>query len=315
MKSVLWKMTMLLGLWLCGTAQVIAQSCTASATDLVFGQVATLGPGNTDVSGLISISCGGIALGAISGTVSVTAGSGGSSGSLRQMTDGGTSQLSFQLYRDAARTLVFGSSSGSLGGAPISFSGGSLLGGQTETLPFYGRVFGGQNSASPGTYQSHFSTADITVKYRICTALILCRNHTTSFSFSVSAVVEKECSVSATNIDFGSKGVLNSAVDANGQLDVLCTPGTDMQISLGNGLNGTSASDRKMLSPAGGTIEYDLYKDAAHTEIWGNTLSSDTLASAGSGSTDAYTVYGRVPVQPTPAAGAYVDTIIVTLTY
>ncbi|MCE3520182.1 spore coat protein U domain-containing protein, partial [Escherichia coli] len=35
----------------------------------------------------------------------------------------------------------------------------------------------------------------------------------------------------------------------------------------------------------------------------------------GSGAAQPYTVYGRVPVQTTPAPGTYTDTITVTVTY
>lgn len=314
MRNIFWCMGVLIGLWFGGAQHALAQSCTFSATDLAFGEIKTLSPGSTDLSGNIIINCGGVLLNSISGTISATAGSGGSNGTHRQMANG-TSRLNYQLYRDPARTNVFDSTTGGLGGAPISFSGGSLLFGNTMTIPFYGRVFGGQSSVPPGSYLSQFNSADIKVQYRICIALLLCENKEASFTFFVTATVEKECAVSAMDIDFGSTGGLTSAVTANGRLDVLCTPGTDFQVSLNNGQNGTAANDRKMKSPAGGTVHYNLYRDAGHTAPWGSTLSTDTLISTGNGTTDSYTVYGRVPAQPTPAAGVYTDTIIVTLTY
>ena len=49
--------------------------------------------------------------------------------------------------------------------------------------------------------------------------------------------------------------------------------------------------------------------------MWGNTVSTDTVAGTGNGSGQSYTVYGRIPAQTTPAPGNYADTITVTVTY
>ena len=39
------------------------------------------------------------------------------------------------------------------------------------------------------------------------------------------------------------------------------------------------------------------------------------VGATGSGVSQSFTVYGRVPAQSTPAAGSYTDTIKVTVTY
>jgi spore coat protein U-like protein len=62
-------------------------------------------------------------------------------------------------------------------------------------------------------------------------------------------------------------------------------------------------------------VNYSLFRDAARTSNWGNTVGTDTLAGSASGSTDTLTVYGRIPVQATGSAGAYTDTVNVTVTY
>ena len=49
--------------------------------------------------------------------------------------------------------------------------------------------------------------------------------------------------------------------------------------------------------------------------MWGNTVGTNTIAGTGSGGSQSYTVYGRVPPQTTPAAATYTDTITVTVTY
>ena len=60
---------------------------------------------------------------------------------------------------------------------------------------------------------------------------------------------------------------------------------------------------------------YELYRNSARTQRWGNTLNTDTVVGSGNGANQNLTVFGRVPNQSTPSAGTYNDTITVTVTY
>ena len=71
-------------------------------------------------------------------------------------------------------------------------------------------------------------------------------------------------------------------------------------------------------------LNYNLYRDAARTLIWGNGLSGTSVATAsftvgpgvGNGTRTAQLpVYGRVPPQQVVGMGAYSDTIVVTVTF
>lgn len=77
---------------------------------------------------------------------------------------------------------------------------------------------------------------------------------------------------------------------------------------------GATVAVRKMTSGAN-AVNYSLYSDSGHTTVWGNTVGTNTVAATGNGSTQSYTVYGRVTAQTTPAPGTYTDTITVTVTY
>jgi spore coat protein U-like protein len=66
---------------------------------------------------------------------------------------------------------------------------------------------------------------------------------------------------------------------------------------------------------AGATINYSLYTDNGRTTVWGNTVGTDTVSATGSGASQSYTVFGRVPAQTTPAPATYTHTITVTVTY
>jgi spore coat protein U-like protein len=69
------------------------------------------------------------------------------------------------------------------------------------------------------------------------------------------------------------------------------------------------------MTNGGNAVTYSLYFDSGRTTVWGNTIGTDTVAATGSGSSQSYTVYGRVPAQSTPGPAAYADTITVTVTY
>lgn len=138
---------------------------------------------------------------------------------------------------------------------------------------------------------------------------------TTSTTFTVSITITASCTVSATALNFGSVSLLTSAVDATSTIDVSCTDTTPYSVGLdAGGGSGATVATRLMTSGAA-TIDYSLYQDAARTIVWGDTVSTDTLAGTGSGSTQTLTVYGRVPAQTSPAPGTYSDTINVTITY
>jgi spore coat protein U-like protein len=135
-------------------------------------------------------------------------------------------------------------------------------------------------------------------------------------NFSVQLTMTTSCVInSASALNFGSQGVLVADVDNTSTLQVQCTNTTPYNIGLdiGTGIGATVAA-RKMTSGSN-TINYSLYQDSARSVLWGNTVGTDTVAGVGSGIAQSYTVYGRVPAQSTPGAGAYADKITVTVTY
>lgn len=59
------------------------------------------------------------------------------------------------------------------------------------------------------------------------------------------------------------------------------------------------------------TLNYSLYTDPRRTNVWGNTIGTNTVT----GIAQDYTVYGRIPPQTIFGPGPYSDTIVVTLTF
>jgi spore coat protein U-like protein len=63
-------------------------------------------------------------------------------------------------------------------------------------------------------------------------------------------------------------------------------------------------------------INYQLYRNAGRSEVWGDGNSGTvTVAGTGNGAPQAATIYGRVPAQITPNPGSYADQVVVTVTY
>ncbi len=122
------------------------------------------------------------------------------------------------------------------------------------------------------------------------------------------------CTVSATTVAFGV--VQFSAVNSTGTVTINCNANdASITVALSTGGN-ASYSPRKMSSGAN-KLQYNLYKDSAHTLIWGNGASG-TVTNTGSAIANValkFTVFGQVPAQALPAPGSYTDSITVTVTY
>jgi spore coat protein U-like protein len=139
---------------------------------------------------------------------------------------------------------------------------------------------------------------------------------TATSSFTVSITIAATCTInSASTLNFGNQGILSTNVDQTSTIQVTCTNTTPYNIGLDAGTGtGATVTTRKMTS-GGATVNYTLYSDSGRSVIWGNTVGTNTVAATGNGTGQNYTVYGRVPLQTTPAPGTYTDTITVTVTY
>jgi spore coat protein U-like protein len=137
---------------------------------------------------------------------------------------------------------------------------------------------------------------------------------TTTDTFLVSANVSATCSVTANDLTFVDYA--GNDLTAASTLSVTCTNTTGYNVGMNQGLHGTSVTDRKMQIAAGAeTLNYGLYRDAARTQNWGETVGTDTVAGTGTGSAQSIDVYGKIPAGQNPPIGNYSDSITVTLTY
>lgn len=289
---------------LAGSAE--AACTTVTAPNIAFGSIAILPGAQIDTTATISYSlCGS------NGTVkrnctSYGAGANSDSGS-RRMASGSTNRLRYQLYSDAARTVVWGSEvDGYADGTAVAVDFTPTSG----TRVVYARILASQTTAPPGTYTD-------TVAFRAVSANAPptgcpVTGTTTNRNPTVTATIAAACQISASTLAFEQRVHLTSPALSTSTITLRCTNGTPWRVGLNGGLENNTAA-RKMRNGTN-RIAYSLFRDAARTQNWGN-VTGDSVAGTGTGIDQLTTVYGRVPAQTVPPGGAYSDTITVTVTY
>lgn len=275
---------------------------------------------NFDTTANFQATCSGIAGQTVRICPSFGSGSGGSAvgGNPRFMLSGMT-QLAYNLYRNAGRTTVWGSYFWGQPPTPPTINLGlNAAGVGSATVTAFARVPSGQTTLPTGLYSSSFSGGHTLVAYAYTTVgncVAIGATNATQVPFTVQANNAGACTVSATTLDFGQRGVLDGNADASNQISVTCSNSVPYTIGLNGGNAGASDPTQRKMSIGLTQITYGIYRDAARTLPWGNSAGVNTIASTGTGAAQLYTGYGRVPPQTTPAPGIYTDTIVVTVTY
>jgi spore coat protein U-like protein len=143
---------------------------------------------------------------------------------------------------------------------------------------------------------------------------------TANGTLNVSATVNATCFVdSAGPLNFSSYNPSLGQQTGNSSVTVRCTNGTQFDIGLdaGKGTGATEAS--RVMASGSNTLAYSLYQDSALSNVWGNTVGTNTVRDTGiglgSGKAITKTVYGKIPDQPNAVPGSYTDQVTVTVTY
>lgn len=145
---------------------------------------------------------------------------------------------------------------------------------------------------------------------------------TVSDTFQVTATVAKTCQLqNLTDLAFGTYDVFSATdLDQTATFEIRCNPNLAYRIQIDPGLNyglATGYAADRAMTDGTNYLAYRLYRDAGRTQLWGNTLGTDTLdQSNGNGAWRQLTIYGRIPAgQEVPAAN-YVDaTVTLTVNY
>ena len=132
------------------------------------------------------------------------------------------------------------------------------------------------------------------------------------------------CSVSAVSLVFGGYDPFRVAhADTSGNVSVTCIArrGQSMSysITLDQGSSG-SFSTRRMQSPFGTSLHYNLYITSSRSVIWGDgnsgtSVLTDSFTMPSTQVTRQYPVFGRIFARQNARVGSYSDSIVVTLTF
>jgi spore coat protein U-like protein len=144
-------------------------------------------------------------------------------------------------------------------------------------------------------------------------------------SLPVSASVAASCKIASINaIAFGAYDPANvnasSPLDATGQVNVSCTKGDAVSITLDQGANAATGSTcvapgRQMKNGAN-MLGYAIYSDTGRTTAWGcDTTNQVSFTSASASTPTSLTTYGRVPGGQDVPSGNYADTVTVSVTF
>jgi spore coat protein U-like protein len=282
---------------LSGTAANAVVNCSLSASGVAFGEVTKTGL--TSI-GAIVIRCTGTG-----STNYVMALSTGLSNqySPRKMpnTTITADPLPYNLYSEASLGRIWGNGAGAstLVTGTINMRNNLIV---IVPLAVYGRV---ESRAEPaaGNYVDNINAT-----------MVLGGSPPANASFQVTAHVSKHCTVSATNLNFGS--YTQAQLDGQSQIQLTCSDATPWDVGLNGGrFPGGTVARRSMSGPGGTQLDYQLFTDSARTVVWGDRVGTDTVSGTGNGIPQTLTVYGRIPAGERVKAGGYVDTITATLTF
>jgi spore coat protein U-like protein len=298
-----------------------AETCTATASSISFGNVSPISGAAVPGTGSVSITC---TWSTVSLTPSVVVCLNVGATSPRAMSDG-TSTMQYDLYSDSGHTVIWGSIYNST--TPISVDLAKPLTGTSAstTVNYYGLIAQNQYTVptvnnSSTVYSQSFAGSQTSLNYGFYTLLApTCASLTTSdgtFPFTASATVVNNCLISATDVSFGAAGLLTSSLVATGSISARCTNSDAFRISLNGGASGNVAARALQRQGGGGTVNYQLYTDSAYSIPWGDgTAGTNMVTGTGTGNAQSINVYGQVPVQTTPTPGNYSDSITATIEF
>ncbi len=142
-------------------------------------------------------------------------------------------------------------------------------------------------------------------------------------NISITGTVVNSCVINSTAaVAFGDYDPAfaqrSTALTGQGTVKVQCTDQAPYTIYMGAG-GGTGAACtgtpvRTLAGPSSNTLSYALYSDSGRASVWGCEASND-VAGTGNGAEQTLTVYGSIPGGQQKPAGAYEDTVVVTVNY
>lgn len=290
-------------------------TCAISSPTLAFGAYDPTSASARTASISFTVSCIKRA-GDANQTYRVLASVGSGTFTTRTMSNG-TDALNWNLYSDAAMTVIWGDGTAPSvlisGSMPFAAAANNTTVTQTHTV--YGSIPAGQD-LSVGNYLP--TTITTTFRTQGGGPPTVLATGTLGVTTNIAAI----CAVSANStMAFGTYDPLSATpLDATATITFKCAKGGTFDIGIG----GTVGS--RTMSSGVDTLGFELYRDSGRTLAWGNTQDSNTLDTdasgftTGAGSTTAAasrsaTVYGRIAAGQDKTPGSYTATLTITIYY
>lgn len=133
------------------------------------------------------------------------------------------------------------------------------------------------------------------------------------------------CSLATGNVAFGTYDVFSpTSLDTSSTVIVTCSrdggpQNINVTIGIGPGANGGTTASRKMRTSSGDLLNYNLFKNAGMTSVWGQIPGFDaytqTLAVPNKSTAQlSVMIFGRIPAGQDVMKGTYSDNVVVTVT-
>lgn len=140
---------------------------------------------------------------------------------------------------------------------------------------------------------------------------------TMNAQLDVKSVVPPNCRITVSDLAFANYDPLeqNASRELNGSADVrmICTREARANIVIDTGRN--SSGRMRALSSGDQKVNYQLYRDAGRTQVWGSGAEGQQFVSAGVKSPQQFTVYARIPPGQEVASGTYTDVVMATVDF
>jgi spore coat protein U-like protein len=123
--------------------------------------------------------------------------------------------------------------------------------------------------------------------------------------------IQPQCRIQAGDLDLGLYNTAQAS-RATSAIELQCTPGVVVRIGLNGGLSGDPMN---RVMQADGRLRYQLYKDAARTQVFADRNLSEMLVVRATGLPQRVLVHGEVPAGQAAPEGTYLDVVVATVTY
>ena len=190
----------------------------------------------------------------------------------------GAYRMNYNLYTDSGYSNVWGAATTS----PPTSQVLAVAGAGSLSVPIYAKLPGGQTSVSTvgnadTQYQELYGGTSVDVEVQ--TGLLVPSGQLPvaqsgldpEYPLTVKALVQKNCTISATNLVFPAQGLLSAAVPGSSQISVQCTNNNAYSLALNGGTVAGNVMARRMKhATASDTVSYQLYQGGDYAVVWGD---------------------------------------------